>query len=89
MNKVIIFTLDGCDHCVSLKKRLIEHSIPYDEIETTENEELWNKIVKEIQDEILPTTLILNPKTEESLVFVPGVHYQNEEEIIEIIKLHM
>lgn len=89
MNRIVIFTLYGCDSCDSLKKRLSNQSVPYDEIEITENEELWNKIVKEIRHETLPTTLILNTRTEESLVFVPGVDYKTENEIVQIIKSYI
>jgi glutaredoxin len=32
MNDIIIFTLNGCGHCVELKKSLIELEIDYTEI---------------------------------------------------------
>jgi glutaredoxin len=85
-NIVIIFTLHGCDHCASLKEKLVEKSIPFNEIEITENQELWEKIVLQIGDEILPTTLIFNDEGNFSKIFIPGRDYQTENEIISIIK---
>ena len=36
-NKIIVFSLKGCGHCVTLKKDLNENNIPYTEIEIGEN----------------------------------------------------
>lgn len=85
-NNIVLFTLNGCDHCVNLKKRLSKLSIPYKEIETTENEVLWDKIVEETGHDLLPTTLIMNDENDESFIYIPGVDYQTEDEIVEIIK---
>ena len=88
-SKIIIFTLNGCDHCQNLKNRLDEHSISYTEVEINENEELWEEILKVIKHEALPTTLILENQNKESSIYIPGIDYETEDEIVEIIRSYM
>lgn len=88
-NKIIIFTLYDCSHCKNLKNRLYDQLIPFNEIEITQNEELWRKIVDRIKHNILPTILILSNEIDESPIYIPGVDYQTEDEIIQIIKTHI
>jgi len=49
-NDIVIFTLNGCGHCHSLKTRLDDINIPYLDVEITQNEKyglkLLNKQVK-------------------------------------------
>lgn len=85
---IILFTLDGCSHCSSLKKRLNDLSIPFNEIEINKNPEIWETVVKEIKHEYLPTTFIINRDYDEGLVFIPSIDYETEDEIVEIIKNH-
>jgi glutaredoxin len=86
MIKIILFTLDGCPHCISLKNRLINDSIPFIELDVDENPEIWGEVIEEIKHDFLPTTLITNIETEEGLIFVPTIDYQTEDEIFEIIR---
>ena len=58
MNNIVVFTLKGCGHCVELKKELIVREIPYNEIEISENEEIWNQVVKQTGHNALPTVFI-------------------------------
>ena len=47
MNNIIVFTLNGCGHCVELKKSLNELEIDYSEISIDDNEEIWNQVVNQ------------------------------------------
>jgi glutaredoxin len=86
MDKLIIFTLDGCSHCLSLKKRLTELNLTYKEVEVSQNKEVWDSIVKEIKHEFVPTILISPDNSENGVIFVPSINYQTEDEIVNIIK---
>ena len=46
-NQVLLFTLNGCGHCKTLKERLNKESLPFTEVEVGKNQELWNKIVEQ------------------------------------------
>lgn len=85
---IILFTLDGCSHCESLKNRLNELTIPYNELEINENPEIWDEVVKQIKHELLPTVFIVNRDNDEGLIFIPSIDYETEDEIVEIIKTH-
>lgn len=86
MDKLIIFTLNGCGHCSNLKKRLDDINIVYREVEITQNKEVWDEIVKQIKYDYLPTVLISPDDSQIGHIFVPSVHYQTEDKIVEIIQ---
>ena len=89
MNSIIVFTLNGCGHCKLLKKRLGNLSIPYVEIEVSENETIWKQVVEQTGHDVLPTVFIKKNNDDDGFVYVPGRDYQNEDEIIEIIKTYI
>jgi glutaredoxin len=85
-SEVIVFTLDGCSHCLILKSRLNEESIPFTEIEISLNEKIWDKVVEQTGHNVLPTVFI-NPKDSDTgPIFVPGTDYQNPDDLIPKIK---
>jgi glutaredoxin len=88
-NTVILFTLDNCIHCKSLKKRLRIESIPYTEIEITNNEKIWNEVVNQTGHNSLPTVYIKKENSDTGPVYVAGVDFMNDEEGINIIKKHI
>lgn len=88
-NKLLLFTLNGCGHCVILKTKLKETSIPFTEIEVTSNEKLWNQVVKQTKMDLLPTFFIKQDDTGSGPVFCPTRDFNNEEEALEIIKKYI
>lgn len=89
MKRIIIFTMKGCPFCENLKKRLTGASIRFIEMDIDEYSDIWKELVKEIQHEYLPTTIITDDEIDEGYVFVPTIDYQTEDEIFEIIKSHV
>jgi glutaredoxin len=88
-NTIIIFTLKGCGHCTELKKGLTELTIPFNEIEITENETIWNQVIKQTGHNSLPTVFIGLEGKENGPVFVPERDFKDKDEIIEIIKKYI
>lgn len=86
MDKLVIFTLDGCYHCNSLKKRLDDINLTYKEIEINQNPEVWSEIVKLTKEELLPTILVCPDDSDDGHIFVPSINYKTEDEIVEIIR---
>ena len=89
MNNIVVFTLKGCGHCVELKKELIVREIPYNEIEISENEEIWNQVVKQTGHNALPTVFIGLEGNENGPVFVAGRDFNTKEEAIEKIRKYI
>ena len=88
-NTIILFTLDDCIHCKSLKKRLRIESILYTEIEITNNEKIWNEVVNQTGHNSLPTVYIKKENSDTGPVYVAGVDFMSDEEGINIIKKHI
>jgi len=57
-NNIIVFTLDGCGHCVELKKELNNENIPFTELEIGNNKDIWDIVVKQTGHNSLPTVFI-------------------------------
>jgi glutaredoxin len=89
--KIVIFTLNGCHHCQSLKNSLNDLSIQYNEIEvsTEEGGKIFDTIVKETGKSTIPTVIIIDESTNISEVYVPDLHFHSEDEIIQIIKSNL
>ena len=85
-NKIVIFTLNGCGHCVELKKELNNQNIPFIELEIDANKEIWNNVVEQTGHNSLPTAFIGLNGEDEGPVFVPERDFKSKEELIEKIK---
>ena len=88
-NTIILFTLDNCIHCKSLKKRLRIESISYTEIEITNNQKIWNEVVNQTGHNSLPTVYIKKENSDTGPVYVAGVDFMSDDEGINIIKKHI
>ena len=88
-NKIIVFTLNGCGHCLVLKKQLNEDNIEFTEIEVSKNNEVWDQVVKQTGHNSLPTVFISLNGEDDGPVFVPGRDYKDKDEIIKIIKTYI
>jgi glutaredoxin len=89
MPEIIVFTLDGCSHCLVLKSKLNEETIPFTEIEITLNEKIWDKVVEQTGHNVLPTVFIKYEDTDTGPVFIPGKDYESPEDLIPKIKNHL
>jgi glutaredoxin len=85
-DKLILFTLDGCGHCKTLKKELTDLSIPYTELEINTNRKIWDQVVSQTNLDYLPTFFIKREGTNNGPVFCPDRDFKTHEEAISIIK---
>ena len=85
-NKIIVFTLEGCIHCVELKKDLTNLNIPFTELEIGANKDVWDVVVQQTGHNSLPTVFIGLNGEDEGPVFVPERDYESKEDLIEKIK---
>ena len=84
--EIIVFTLNGCEHCESLKKRLTDMNVTYQEIEINENRLIWDQVVEQTGYNFLPTIFIKTLDNDTGQVFIPSVDFNDEDGIVEIIK---
>ncbi len=85
-NRIIVFTLNGCSHCVELKTLLENENIPFNEVEVTLNKEIWDKVVEQTGHNVLPTVYISLDNGDSGPVFIPERDYTDKEDLIEKIK---
>lgn len=88
-SQVVVFTLNGCSHCTSLKTKLENVSIPFTEIEITSNQKIWDKVVEQTGHNVLPTVFIKKEGTDLGPIFIPGKDFENVDDIIPKIKIHL
>jgi glutaredoxin len=85
-NQIVVFTLGGCRFCVDLKKELKKSEIIFTEIEISNNQTIWDKVVEQTGHNLLPTVYINKEGTDEGPVYIPTRDFNSPKEIIEIIK---
>ena len=86
MKNIYVFTLNGCSHCSYIKTKLNEISIPFHDVEITQNRQLWDQIILQTGYDLIPTIFIQDEKDGSGLVYTPGRDFQTPDEMIEIIK---
>jgi glutaredoxin len=84
-NQLLLFTLEGCGSCKSLKERLKKESLPYREIEVGRNKEIWNKVIDQTGNEFLPAFFIKRDDTGTGPFFCPTKDFNTDDEAVEII----
>jgi glutaredoxin len=89
MNEIIVFTLNGCGHCVDLKKELNNLNISFSEIEVESNKEIWDSVVKQTGHNSLPSVYISIAGGDEGPIFVPERDYKDRDDLIEKIKMYI
>ena len=88
---VILFTMEGCPHCETMKKQLTESNIPFEVRDIDEHEDEYEMFVEITENEFVPAFMIVeSPDTDEhkSYLYAPDRDYNEIEEGIAIIKEH-
>lgn len=89
MKKVVIFTMDSCPYCLNLKNNLNNLNIDFVEMDIHENKVFWGYIVKQVNDDVVPMVFLGKDDEDEGEIYVPGRDYNEESEIVEIVKKYM
>jgi glutaredoxin len=87
--ELLVFTLEGCGHCKTLKQRLTTESIPFKEVEVGENKQLWNQVVEQTKNEYLPAFFIKNIGSNTGPFFCPDKDFKTDDEAITIIRKYI
>jgi len=88
-NKIIIFTLDNCIHCKSLKKRLKNDSISFVDVDIDMNQEIWDDVVNQTGHNVVPSVYIQKDEMDDGPIYIPGKDFEDEETIVNIIKTYI
>lgn len=89
MKEIVIFTLDGCSHCLEVKKILKDNNFNYIDIEITNNSKIWDQVIKQTNHNVVPTVFIKTDNSDEGPIYIPGKDFNSAEELLEKIKKHL
>lgn len=82
MNKVIIYTMGDCPYCLELKEKLTNENIQFRnvDIDLSENQEEFNKIIEASNAEEVPIIRI------DKQLFIPNVSFKTITESVDLVK---
>ena len=85
ISKPIIFTMNGCPHCVNLKEQLKKSNIDFKEIDVDEdkNQALYESFSKTVNSEYLPA-IVIGKKA-----FLPERSFKTIDDGVNIIKSYL
>ena len=86
MNNILyLFTLEGCSHCVEVKDRLKTENIKYKELDIDKHENIWDEVVKETEQDYVPTIFIQDDDDGSGKIYTPINDYNDIDELMTII----
>lgn len=86
---VYVFTMGGCGHCKNLKNALTEKSLPFTEIEVSNNKKLWDQVVNQTKIDFVPTIFIKRGDSGTGPVFCPDRDFKSHEDAVEIVEKYL
>jgi glutaredoxin len=87
--KLIIFTLNGCGFCQSVKQKLNHESISFTEYEINQFPDLWDQVVSQTNSDFLPTFFIREGENDSGEVLCPKKDFNDEDKILDILRKKM
>lgn len=87
---LILYTMKGCPHCVTMKEQLTENNIDFYERDIDEHSDEYDLFVEITENEYVPSFMIVESPDEEpnSLLFAPDRDFKDIEDGVKIIKEH-
>ena len=87
ITKLYLFTMEGCPHCLEMKKLLDESDITYEVRDIDEYEEEYEEFQKIVENDYVPALLgvkLKDGKLVEDSAMAPDRDFQELEEALEI-----
>ena len=81
--EISVFSMKGCPHCDNLKNKLKENNIDFVELDIDDNELLYERFSKKVNNDFLPAILV--GKT----AYVPEKSFTTIDEAVELVKKHL
>jgi glutaredoxin len=89
ITKLYLFTMEGCPHCLEMKKLLDESNIAYEVRDIDEYEEEYEEFQKIVENDYVPALLgvkLKDGKLVEHSAIAPDRDFQELEEALEKVK---
>jgi glutaredoxin len=86
MKQVVLFTMEGCQHCQEFKKVLSEHNVEFLNRDINEHSDEY-QLFSEVKNDLVPAFMVVDDEDiSNSELFAPDQDYQTLEEALDIIK---
>lgn len=86
MKSIVLYTMNGCPHCVELKKLLVKENIKFVDRDIDENKEEYDLFVKLTESEFVPAFMLCGDDYRDTEFFVPDKSFKNIHEAVDLIK---
>jgi len=88
---VVVYTMQGCPHCVDFKEMLQKEGIDFVDRDIEENDEEYQVFVEVTKNDYVPALLIIEEGGEsyKSFLYAPERDYNELTEALDIIKKHL
>jgi len=88
---IILFSMKGCPHCVTMKNSLNESNIDFVERDIDEYKEEYDLFVEATDNEYVPAFMIIENVSDKpiSYLYAPERDFNEVQEGVEIIKEHL
>jgi glutaredoxin len=88
---VILFSMKGCPHCVTMKDSLKENNIDFIERDIDEYKDEYDLFVEATNNEYVPAFMVIEDITgnQKTSLYAPERDYNEITEGVEIIKNHL
>ena len=93
MKVTVLFTMNGCPFCTSIKEEFKKNNVDYIERDIHQNEDEYNQFVELTQNEFVPSMMLLtideNENTSNIKLLAPERDFQDLYEGVEMVKLYL
>ena len=93
MKVTVLFTMNGCPFCMSIKEEFKKNNVDYIERDIHQNEDEYNQFVELTQNEFVPSMMLLtideNENTSNIKLLAPERDFQDIYEGVEMVKLYL
>jgi glutaredoxin len=88
---VVVYTMQGCPHCVDFKEMLQTEGIDFVDRDIEENDEEYQVFVEVTKNDYVPALLIIEEGGDsyKSFLYAPERDYNELTEAVDIIKKHL
>lgn len=86
MNRIYVFTLEGCEFCSELKGKLLNEKISFFELDIVQHQTTYEKLLEETGIDLVPSVMVKNPFKHTVRYLVPETNYRTLDECVVLVK---
>lgn len=93
MKVVVVYTMEGCEHCINMKEELKKINVPFIDRDIDKYENEYDEFVKAVGNDYVPALMLLTLDEQENpqniKLLAPEKDYNEISEGVELIKNYL